>query len=48
MGYKTSENSSPMSKEFHEWLDQCPVQWYRNQPKSNDTHVEYCFEIDTE
>jgi hypothetical protein len=40
---------SPMSEEFHEWLDQCPVQWYRNQPtNSSATHVEYGFEIDTE
>jgi len=20
---------SPMSDEFHDWLDQCPVMWFR-------------------
>ena len=37
---------SPMSEEFHDWLEQCPVGWYRNQPGVNATHVEYGFEID--
>ena len=41
-----AEKVSPMSEQFHDWLDQCPVQWYRNQPNCNSTHVEYGFKID--
>ena len=37
---------SPMSEKFHDWLSECPVEWYRNQPNSNATHVEYGFAID--
>jgi len=40
------EKVSPMSEEFHDWLDQCPVQWFRTQPRIGDTFVEYSFEID--
>lgn len=42
-----NEKANPMSEEFHDWLEQCPVSWYRNKPSSDDTHVEYGFEIDT-
>jgi len=35
-------NASSMSEEFHEWLDKCPVQWFRikNDTKGNS---EYSF-----
>jgi len=39
--------ASPMSSDFHDWLDQCPVAWFRSgEPRPGDTHVEYNFEID--
>ena len=41
----TSSNS-PMSKQFHDWLDQCPVNWYRE--KVTDIDVHYSFDIDTD
>lgn len=31
-----SFNESEMSEEFHDWLDQCPCQWFR---VSNDGHT---------
>lgn len=34
---------SPMSEEFHEWLDKCPVQWYREKVTEIDVH--YSFDI---
>ena len=39
-------SESPMSEEFHEWLDQCPVVWIRDQIDKN--WVKYCFEIPEE
>jgi hypothetical protein len=36
-----------MSERFHDWLDECPVQWFRTQPKVGDGYVEYNFKIDT-
>jgi hypothetical protein len=31
---------SPMSEEFHDWLDQCPVQWFRGEvTKDNVTYI---------
>ena len=36
---------SPMSREFHEWLSECPVQWYREKVTEIDVH--YSFDIDT-
>ena len=31
-----------MSDEFHDWLDQCPVQWFRGAVSKG--HVAYYFE----
>ena len=36
-------SESPMSEEFHDWLDQCPVNWIRDQIDKD--WVKYCFEI---
>ena len=33
---------SPMSDEFHDWLDSCPVQWFRGAVSKG--HVAYYFE----
>jgi hypothetical protein len=33
---------SPMSEEFHDWLDECPVQWFRDKVAAD--HVSYAFE----
>jgi hypothetical protein len=33
---------SPMSEEFHDWLDECPVRWIRD--KIDVNYVYYCFE----
>ena len=41
MGYKDS--ISPMSEEFHNWLEQCPVQWFRGNIGEDD--VQYYFQI---
>jgi hypothetical protein len=30
-----NNNESPMSEEFHDWLEQCPVQWFRDNYDSN-------------
>ena len=35
-----------MSDEFHDWLDQCPVQWFRGEV--TDDHVTYSFETPNE
>ena len=34
--------ASPMSDEFHDWLDQCPVMWFRGEVTRD--HVTYSFE----
>ena len=34
--------ASKMSYEFHEWLDQCPVRWFR--VKVGEDFTEYAFE----
>ena len=32
--------ASPMSEEFHDWLDQCPVQSFRGEvTKDNVTYI---------
>ncbi len=41
-----SNKVSPMSDEFHDWLDQCPVQWFRGEV--TDNHVTYSFETPNE
>ena len=38
--------ASPMSEEFHDWLDQCPVQWFRGEVTKD--HVTYSFETPDE
>ena len=37
---------SPMSDEFHDWLDSCPVQWFRGEVTKD--HVAYYFETPDE
>tara|TARA_R100001594_G_scaffold128408_1_gene166657 strand:- start:199 stop:342 length:144 start_codon:yes stop_codon:yes gene_type:complete len=37
---------SPMSDEFHDWLDSCPVQWFRGAVSKD--HVAYYFETPEE
>jgi hypothetical protein len=37
---------SPMSDEFHDWLDQCPVMWFRGEVTRD--HVTYSFETPDE
>lgn len=37
---------SKMSEEFHEWLAQCPVHWYR--VKVGEHYTEYAFENEEE
>ena len=37
---------SPMSEEFHDWLDKCPVTWFRDQITKD--HVTYAFETPEE
>ena len=32
---------SPMSDEFHDWLESCPVQWFRGEVTKD--HVAYYF-----
>ena len=39
-------NESPMSDEFHDWLEQCPVTWIRDRVDKN--YVFYCFETPDE
>jgi len=38
--------ASPMSDEFHDWLDQCPVIWIRDRLEKE--YVYYCFETPDE
>ena len=38
--------ASPMSDEFHDWLDQCPVMWFRGEVTKD--HVTYIFETPEE
>ena len=37
---------SPMSDEFHDWLDQCPVLWFRGEVSKD--HVADYFETPNE
>tara|TARA_R100000664_G_scaffold6783_1_gene11809 strand:- start:306 stop:512 length:207 start_codon:yes stop_codon:yes gene_type:complete len=37
---------SPMSDEFHDWLESCPVQWFRGEVTLD--HVAYYFETPDE
>ena len=39
-------SESPMSNEFHDWLDQCPVRWIKDRVDKN--YVFYCFETPDE
>ena len=43
---KGNMKASPMSEEFHDWLDQCPVQWFRGEVTTD--HVTYSFETPDE
>ena len=43
---KNMSKVSPMSEEFHDWLDQCPVQWFRGEVTTD--HVTYSFETPDE
>ncbi len=46
---KTERNimkASPMSDEFHDWLESCPVQWFRGEVTKD--HVAYYFETPDE
>jgi hypothetical protein len=43
---KIMSKVSPMSDEFHDWLDSCPVQWFRGEV--NKDHVAYYFETPDE
>ena len=38
--------ASPMSEEFHDWLDKCPVMWFRGEVTKD--HVTYIFETPNE
>ena len=38
--------ASPMSEEFHDWLDQCPVHWFRGEVTRDN--VTYIFETPEE
>jgi hypothetical protein len=38
--------ASPMSDEFHDWLESCPVQWFRGEVTKD--HVAYYFETPDE
>ena len=37
---------SPMSEEFHDWLAQCPVRWFRGEVTTD--YVTYSFETPDE
>ena len=37
---------SPMSDEFHDWLESCPVRWFRGEVTKD--HVAYYFETPEE
>ena len=43
---KKMSKASPMSEEFHDWLDQCPVQWFRGEVSKDN--VTYIFETPEE
>ena len=43
---KIMSKVSPMSDEFHDWLDSCPVQWFRGEVTKD--HVAYYFETPSE
>ena len=43
---KIMSKVSPMSDEFHDWLDSCPVQWFRGEVSKD--HVAYYFETPDE
>lgn len=34
-------SESPMSETFHDWLEQCPVQWFRTE--TDETSATYTF-----
>jgi exopolysaccharide biosynthesis predicted pyruvyltransferase EpsI len=36
-------NESKMSEEFHDWLDQCPVHWIREQHDQHKKTASYYF-----
>jgi len=38
--------ASPMTEEFHDWLDKCPVVWIRDRVETD--HVFYAFETPDE
>ena len=38
--------ASPMNDEFHDWLDSCPVMWFRGEVTKD--HVTYIFETPEE
>ena len=46
LNWKENMKASPMSEEFHDWLDQCPVQWFRGEVTKD--HVTYSFETPEE
>lgn len=39
-------SESPMSEEFHDWLEQCPVKWFVD--KTSLSYVYYAFETPDE
>lgn len=39
---------SPMSEQFHDWLEQCPVQWFRTKVNYQDKTATYLFSDDEE
>jgi len=43
---KIMSKVSPMSDEFHDWLESCPVQWFRGEVSKD--HVAYYFETPDE
>jgi hypothetical protein len=43
---KENMKASPMSEEFHDWLDKCPVIWFRGEVTRD--HVTYSFETPNE
>ena len=43
---KIMSKVSPMSDEFHDWLESCPVQWFRGEVTKD--HVAYYFETPDE
>ena len=39
-------STSKMSENFHEWLSECPVQWFRGGEENG--YINYSFAIDEE